>query len=332
MKNIKNHNDLEVERLKRINKHYAISNNPNTVVKDVDFSKRIVQAIPNTFLYFDHDQDVLMPGSCSKTIQERGPKGNGAKIKNVKDHTISNRIGKVLTLDERSNDNKKVLYGEARMLDTTMGNDMLIEYQENMIDQHSIGYRYIDLSLVSADDGEEWSKLMAMIINPDDAEEYGYAFVVKEIELFEYSPVSFGANELTPYLGVKSGNKDSLKLKLFDRFDLLNKQLRHGKQSDETMRDYELETRQIKQIISELFSGDSMPSIKDTLIEQSRHNKKDTSKSMRICPACMKQFDDANQSVTHCPGCGQFVAASAMPVNFDINKAIKETTFSKFFN
>src|SRR5690606_17795810 len=98
------------------------------------------------------------------------------------------------------------------------------------------------------------------LINPKDAEDAGYMFLVREIKLYEWSPVSFGANELSPYLGVKSGNKEGYLLKINNRLDLLEKQLRSGKQSDYAMLDYELETRQLKQIISELFS--MQPSIK----------------------------------------------------------------------
>ena len=331
----KNRSDLEALRAKKISTHYKVRNGFETITKNVDFSKRTVSSIANTYLYFDHDQDVLLPGCAAKTIQDRGPNSTVAgKIKNCKDHKISERIGKPLLIDERTIDGKRVIYAESKMIETTLGNDMLIEYQENVIDQHSIGHRYVDLNFITRDDKEEWSKMMAMLINPDDAEEYGYCFPVKEIELFEWSPVSFGSNELTPYLGVKSGNKEALQLKVYDRLDFLTKSLRSGRQSDETMRDYELEVRQIKQFISELFSKADEPSIKDTLVNnyRGRQNNNDTNKSMRICEGCLHQFEGGNEASVKCPKCGQYTNASSMPVNFDINKAIKETTFSKFFN
>jgi hypothetical protein len=115
---------------------------------------------------------------------------------------------------------------------------------------------------------------MSVLVNPQDAEDAGYYFVVSEIKQFEWSPVAFGANELTPYLGVKSGNKDGMAIKVMERIDLLGKQLRHGRQSDETMYGYELEILQLKQIISELFLQG--PSIKDTLVEKRRQNNEDT--------------------------------------------------------
>lgn len=326
------HAELEALKAKKQATYYRVTKSFETVTKDVDMTKRIVKSIPNTYLFFDNDQDVLLPGCAAKSITERGPDSVGdAKIKNVKDHVISTRIGKPVVLDERTVDGKKVMYGESRMLSTTVGNDMLVEYQEGIIDQHSIGFRYVDLDFISKDD-EEWSKLAAMIINPDDAEKAGYMFLVKEIELFEWSPVSFGSNKLTDYLGVKSGNKDAMLLKFNDRLDLLEKQLRSGKQSDYAMLDYELETRQLKQIISELFNQE--PSIKDTLIQRRLlEDTKDKSSSLVICQSCMKQFDyvsqpEAGMGYCKCPSCGQFVTQTgAMTVPFDLSKAISEVKF-----
>lgn len=335
----KNHADLELLKAKKMATYYKVKDIPGTVTKDVDMSKRIIKSIPNTYLYFDNDSDVLLPGCATKTFQERGPDSVGSvKIKNVRDHVISDRIGKPLLLDEREIDGKKVMYAESRMLTTTSGDDMLIEYQEGVIDQHSIGFRYIDLDMVFEED-KEWSKWIGMILNPEEAEKSGYMFLVKEIEMFEWSPVSFGSNDLTPYLGVKSDNKDGLLLKINNRLDLLEKQLRTGKQSDFAMFDYELETRQLKQIISELFTQG--PSIKDTLLEQ-RRLKEDTQRkgtSLTVCKNCFKQFNyskepESGMGYVKCPGCGQFVDQEGnFTVDFDIpkfRKALAETTFINF--
>lgn len=330
---LKNHSDLEDLKAKKIATHYKVKENFNTVTKDVDMAKRIIKSIPNTYLFFDSDSDVLLPGCATKTIKERGPESTGAvKIKNVKDHVISDRIGKPVLIDEREIDGHKVMYAESKMLTTTLGDDMLIEYQEGVIDQHSIGFRYIGLDFVSADD-KDWSKWVNLLINPEKAETEGYMFLVDEIEMYEWSPVSFGANELSPYLGVKSGNKEGLLLKINNRLDLLEKQLRAGKQSDISMFDYELETRQLKQIIGELFTME--PSIKDTLLAQRRlkedTHRKDT--SLTICSTCLKEFNyssipEAGMGYVKCPGCGQFVDQKGnFTVSFDWSKAIQETKF-----
>lgn len=327
MEQPKNTQDLELLKAKKMETFYKVKDNFNTVTKDVDMTKRIVQSIPNTYYFFDSDSDVLLPGCASKSIQEAGPESNGAaKIKNVKDHVISDRIGKPVLLDERTVDGMKVMYGESKMLTTTLGDDMLIEYQEGVIDQHSIGFQYLDLEFITAD-AKDWKTTINKLINGKDAEDAGYMFLVKEIKLFEWSPVSFGANELTPYLGVKSGNKDALRLKINSRLDLLEKQLRTGKQSDFAMLDYELETLQLKQIINELFN--QQPSIKDTLLAQRRSKEDTKGTALTICKNCNHSFNystDAKQ--VNCPGCGQFVDKEGnFEVSFDWGKALKETKF-----
>jgi len=328
----KNYADLETLKLFKMHTHYKVKESFGTGTKDVDMAKRTVQSIPNTFLFFDSDQDVLLPGCSIKTIAERGPKSNASygKIKNVKDHNITQRIGKPEVLDERKIDDKNVMYAESKMLTTTLGNDQLIEYQEGVIDQHSIGFRYLDLEFIT-NEGDDWQKWLDMLINPQDAENAGYMFLVKEISMFEWSPVSFGANRLTPYLGIKSGNKEGYMMKLFDRIDLLEKQLRTGKQSDDAMHDYTLESLQLKQIISELFSQE--PSMKDTLLAQGRLPK-DTKKDTGItsCVNCLRTFNyaaepEAGMGYVKCPGCGQFCDQAGRSFPLDLDKAIKEIPF-----
>jgi hypothetical protein len=236
--------ELENIRQKKLSSQYKVKENFNTVVKDVDLNRRIVTGVSNTFYYFDSDQDVLISGCTDKTLAERGPDSNGAaKIKNVKDHIIQNRIGVPQVLKEDTVNGYKCQYFESKMMGTSMGNDMLIEYQEGGIDQHSIGFRYIytGLEMVTADD-DSWSKWLAQLINPKDAEEYGYMFIVKEISQFEWSPVSFGANKLTPFLGVKSGNKQATIMKVLERVDYLEKQLKTGVQTDYTLFDHAIKT------------------------------------------------------------------------------------------
>ena len=331
-----NQKELEALKAQKMGTFYGVKSGFGNTTKDVDMTKRTVKSIPNTYLFFDYDQDVLVPGCAVKTLQERGPNSNAAaKIKNVKDHNITQRIGKPELIDERKVDGMDVMYAESKMLTTTLGNDILIEYQEGVIDNHSIGFRYIDLEFIT-NESEEWKKWVDQLINPKEAEAAGYMFLVKEIAMMEWSPVSFGANKLTPYMGVKSGNKDGYIMKLHDRLDLLEKQLRSGTQSDLAMYDYSLEVLQLKQIISELFNQE--PSMKDTLILQQRRFSEDTNgknTGLTACLGCGKSFNytdepEAGTGYVKCPGCGQFCTQSGIsPVTFDIDKAIKET---KFFN
>ena len=245
----------------KLSKHYAIkSSGLDLQVKDVDLNKRTVQFIANTYNFLDSDLDVLAPGCCAKSIADRGPASNAAaKIKHLSDHKLltSNMIGRPTLIDERVINDPKVLYFESKIVSGVAGDDHLIKYQEGIYDNHSIGFRYRDLAIAEKDSADEdrrkrWDDNINNIINKELAEEAGFFWLVKEIELFEASVVAFGANSLTGVVGIKSGNKQSILTDLFSRLDLLEGQLKNGKLSDESMKDLELQTLQIKQIITDL--------------------------------------------------------------------------------
>src|SRR5665811_887909 len=102
MPTLKTQAELEALKVIKLATQYKVKDAYGAITKDVDMSKRTVQVIPNTYLFFDSDCDVLIPGCSAKTIKERGPLSNAvAKIKNVKDHNICCRIGKPEVLDER---------------------------------------------------------------------------------------------------------------------------------------------------------------------------------------------------------------------------------------
>lgn len=278
----KNTTELEALKQKKLSADYKVNDMPDTVMKDLDFDKRIVQVIPNTYLFMDSEWDVLVPGCCKKSLADRGPGSSAkAKIKNVKDHNITQRIGVPQLIEERSEGKKHFLYAESYLMENTLGNDTLIEYQSGAIDQHSIGFRYRDLEFLT-NEASEWNYWLDQLINPEKAEAAGFMYLVKEIELFEFSPVSFGANELTAYLGVKAKAADTVNykkqclLKISDRITTLEKMYRDGKQSDDRLQDFELQCLQLKQIIKELHNSE--PSIKDTIVINSRQNTKDTMK------------------------------------------------------
>lgn len=245
---------------------------PDSVqIMDVDLTKKVVTGLYNSFNYFDSDQDVLLWGSSQKSINERGPESTSVqKIKHLLYHNWTMLPGKIQLLEERKLQDISGIYFETKMTGTQLGIDTLINYQEKVYDNHSIGFRYMDGEFVDSE-SDAWKTYVQMLINPDDAEKAGYMFVWKEIMLLEGSTVAFGANKLTPYLGVKSENKPALAMKITSRIEILTKQLSSGKQSDETMQLFEMELLQMKQYINELFTDE--PSIKDTLLQQGRQQK-----------------------------------------------------------
>lgn len=254
-----------VERKK--SQAYAIkSENPQLTIKDVDVSKRTVTGFYNTFWWFDSDSDVLIPGCSKKSINERGPETNVAgKIKHALFHDLTKLPGKITHLkeDEQEVNGQKIkgIYFETKMLNTPDGNDTLIKYQEGVYDNHSIGFRYLDIRYIEQD-SEQWKANINKLINPEEAENRGYMFLVKEIELFEGSTVAFGANRLTPYLGSKSENKNLSLLKINERMDLLQKQIKIGSLSDDGLYTLELQFAQLKQMMVELLAEE--PQTKST--------------------------------------------------------------------
>lgn len=243
----------------RKKKHYAIKGcHVKAQIKDVDTTKRVVTGFYNTYNFVDSQGDILMPGCADKTITERGPNSSAvAKIKHALNHNITQLPGKIITLKEATINGLTGIYFETRMADTTLGNDTLKNYLEQVYDNHSIGFRYMDYQYIergahgNSKMSDLWKQVEDSCINPDDLAKLDSVILVKEIKMFEGSTVAFGANELTPYLGVKSGNKEAYALMLFDRINNLERVLKTGTQTDDTLADIEIMCLQLKEMMRE---------------------------------------------------------------------------------
>ena len=228
------------------------SNFLKSSVKDVDTNKRIVTGFYNSYNFFDSDGDILINGSASKSIEQRGVNSTSVvKIKHALNHDLSQLPGKIIHLSEKTVNGITGIYFETKMADTTLGNDTLINYLEGIYDNHSIGFKYLQYEYIE-EKSDNWTKLMDSLVNPKEASEVGFAWIIKEIKLHEGSTVAFGANQLTPFLGAKSKNPEVLRLQVFDRITKLQTALKTGKQSDETMAGFDLQLLQLKQIFIEL--------------------------------------------------------------------------------
>lgn len=241
---------------------YAVKGNHGESKVEVNNEARTVDVIANTYYYLDSYGDVLVEGCCTKSITERGPKSSmPGKIKHLSNHDLTEGIGRIELLEETEINNMTVLRANSWMSETTAGEETLIKYTEGIIDQHSIGFNYMDLEWLDQE-SEEFEKMLAKLINPDDAVKYGGMWVVKEIRLFEFSSLDgFGANRLTPFLGVKTDNVQVQYSNLITKLDALHVAMRSGGEK-ETL---QLQELQIKQMIYELYNPE--PSLKDTLNE-----------------------------------------------------------------
>lgn len=252
------------EHEKRESEFYSVRS--GGFVKDVDLTKRTVTGLFNSYNVIDSYGDVLVMGAAQKSIQERGPQSSAvAKIKHALMHDLERLPGKIEVLAERNLGEISGLYFETKMANTTLGNDTLINYQEGVYDNHSIGFNYVPYKTKHiTKEHSEWELVLSSLANPQDVMDDIY--IVSEIILWEGSTVSFGANQLTPFLGLKSNDINLMKMKLNDRLERLVKQLRKGTQSDEMMKIFELQVLQLKQMICEISEPENMATRKEPAI------------------------------------------------------------------
>jgi len=259
------------------NNHFSVKvSNVGVQVKDVDMKSRTVTGVLNTYNFVDSDQDVLLMGAAKKSINDRGPDSAAtAKIKFAKFHDLTLLPGKFTVLAERDVNGKQVLYFEAVMSNSQLGTDTLHEYMDGIIDNHSIGFQYIpeQMKLVERDgqhgNSKTWDAVMQTLINPKAAEDMGYVWMIKEIKLWEGSSVAFGANALTPFLGMsKSMTKESIVALMHSKIQKMESVLRSGTQSDESLSVIEQQALQIRQLIDDLEPHITIRSAKDEIIEK----------------------------------------------------------------
>lgn len=236
------------------------------IVKDFDATKRIVTGLYNSYFYIDHDADMLVTGAATASIEAKGPgTTSGNKIKHLKDHDWRKVIARINVLDERvvTYEGKQIegIYFESFYPDTQDSNDMLIKIQEGLYDDRSIGFIYERLGLAERDSSDEdrkarWDEFYPQALNPEKADELGFFWVVKQIDFFEGSDVAFGANQLTPMLGVKEKDKTQALDRLFKRIDGLSN-FAKSLASDEAIQAAEMEKEQIKAYIAHLINDNT---------------------------------------------------------------------------
>jgi len=204
-----------------------IYKNTSLPVADVDESKGIVTLYASAFGNVDSDGDIIEKGAFSKTIQERGPQSPRPRIKHLFQHDRYNPIGTPITMVQDENG----LLIDSKVSDIRDG-DYLKLYRDGVITEHSIGFE---------------------IIKSEMAENKEYQ-MIKEVKLWEYSSVTWGANENTPVVGMKSEMKAEVASELLGRLSKLNNVLRNGDYTDETFKLIEHEVSDIEKALKSLVS------------------------------------------------------------------------------
>ena len=219
----------------------AISEN----FKDVDVKQGIVTGYLAHFGSKDADGDVIMEGSFTKSVSENGPEGT-KRIKYLLDHKTDNAVGVFQQLKEDTNG----LYYEAKIGRHQAGRDYLLMVEDEIINQHSIGFKRIKQEVKS------------------DAK------YIKEIRLYEGSGLQFwAANGNTPITGIKEMDMQDM----ISHLSMLNQGLKDGKYSDETMMMIGNEIQQINNSLNTLKAAsstliDDQPNILTGLINVLQRN------------------------------------------------------------
>lgn len=139
--------------------------------------------------------DIVEPGAFKKTLIERGPLGSN-RIRVLWQHGVRDVIGIPLVMEEHGRDylpdDLKKRFKDASgglftrtqlVMDVQRGREAFALYKSGAMNEWSIGFNSID----------EWF---------EEREKVTFRHL-REIRLWEYSPVTWGANEATTTVAVK---------------------------------------------------------------------------------------------------------------------------------
>lgn len=179
-----------------------------------DISQIKVRAIINTTNIMDSHKDVHLPGLWDKSLKE------SSGLMHLQEHKSNSFAaiisdGMDLTAYTKTYSWKELGFEqwkgktEALVFDSVVKSQrnpfMFDQYGKGYVKNHSVGMRYVKLVMCIDDpqygaEYEAWEKYFPEIINPAEAEKYGYFWAVKEAMAIEGSAVPKGSNYATPTL------------------------------------------------------------------------------------------------------------------------------------
>ena len=189
-------------------------------IKDVDRKQGIVTGYFSAFDNVDSDNDIIRRGAFKRSLEEWFPKG---RIKHLMNHNPSQPLGVIQELKE----DDYGLYYESKVGSHNLGQDFIKMVESGLIKEHSIGFSTIR---------ENRSK--------------GGPNEILDVKLYEGSSLTaWGANEMTPLLGLKSAVEIKDRIKTFEKF------VRNTDASDEAIEACLIEIKQLYQVIETMSSG-----------------------------------------------------------------------------
>lgn len=192
----------------------------NNSIKDVDTSQGIVTGYFSAFGNIDDGMDMMVKGAFEESIKSWGVEGKD-RIKHLWQHEPEKPIAKITMLKEDSYG----LYFESKLSKTQLGQDALIQYQEGILKEHSIGYSVIQEEKKVDEKGKvtHWE--------------------LQKVKLWEGSTVTWGMNEMALVNEVKSLDQFNNYLKLLERKSKI------GSLSDEELEKTELIIKRLQSLI-----------------------------------------------------------------------------------
>jgi HK97 family phage prohead protease len=224
---------------------FMLYKNTDDSVQDVDVERGIVTGYFSVFGNKDADGDIVLPGAYKKTLRENGPQSERPRILHLFMHDSTKILGKPQVLKE----DKKGLYFESKISDTSLGRDVIQLYRDKVLTEHSIGYQIVKREV---DEQAEVQKLI-------------------ELKLWEGSTVSWGANMEALVDTVKAEGKDNKAWDiLIQKLDALNSAVTKGNYTDDTARALEIQFNQLKQLVVSLLTQKepvkSTPEVKEPIV------------------------------------------------------------------
>lgn len=184
-----------------------------------------VLAVINSTNWLDKHMDVHIPGLWKKSLQEN------KFIKHLQEHRMA--FDKIISdKSDLKSFTKKLTWkelgfnftgkSECLIFDSIVKRSrnefMFDQYANGHVDNHSVGMRYIKISMCINDESsgayfDAWEKYYDQIINPEIADKKGFFWAVPEAMVVEGSAVPIGSNIVTPTL---ENNKTEKELQLLN--------------------------------------------------------------------------------------------------------------------
>jgi len=239
-----------------------------SMVTDTD--GKTVTGYASIFGNKDLDDDIILPGAFAKSINENGPQG-----KNTILFLWQHNPGKVLAKPSILKEDSKGLYYEATITSgATFAEDALKLIAGGLVEENSIGFQTVK-SVIQQPDAQDWETWYRELI---------------ELNLYEHSAVTWGANPQAQMTGVKSS---MTREDLAAREAKLLKALRIDGMRDETYAALELSIKQINTEYYNLGKGVSL---------------EEKGAAMITCPNCKSEVEpDGDENALtddmECPNC-----------------------------